>query len=243
MGAHRHGITSSGRRAATALLVAVVLAGEPGTSAAGQFSVVLDEVVAVVAGRFQGSVPPRIVTRWDLEAECRLESILRYGASGVDRPISKSLRAVVLERIVDENVIRREAIRLDGGEVEDADIDAAHAELAGAVVEGEDLQELLDEAMVPTSKVRSILERRLVADRYVLDSLRLTMSFTESELEAAFKNMVHPFEGQELEEVRDAFRDFLLEVKADQHREDLIDDLTTRCRIWIFFNPGAKENG
>ncbi len=229
------------RRAASAALLAAVLAAVPAPSSAGQFSVVLDQVVAVVAGRFQGSVPPRIVTRWDLEAECRLESILRYGAAGVDRPVSKSLRAAVLDRIVDENVIRREAVRLDGGEVDEGAIDDAFAALAGAVGEGEDLRALLEEALVPESKVRAILARRLVADRYVIDSLRLTMSFTESELEAAFTSMSHPFEGEDLEAVRDEFRDFLLEVKADQHREDLIDDLTTRCRIWIFINPGALE--
>jgi len=211
-------------------------------ASAGQFSVVLDEVVAVVAGRFQGSVPPQIVTRWDLEAECRLESIVRYGAAGVDRPVSKSLRAVVLERIVDESVIRREAVRLDGGEVDEAAVDEAFSQLAGSLGEGDDLEDLLEEAMVPLSKVRAILARKLVADRYVLDSLRLTMSFTESELESAFKNMSHPFEGAELEDVHDEFRDFLLEVKADQHREELIDDLATRCRIWIFLNPGALES-
>jgi hypothetical protein len=240
MGAHRQGIGSKRRGAAAVVLLAAALASVP--ASAGQFSVVLDQVVAVVAGRFQGSVPPQIVTRWDLEAECRLESIVRYGASGVDRPISKSLRAVTLERIVDESVIRREAVRLDGGEVEEASIDEAFSKLAGAPGEGVDLEDLLEEAMIPRSKVRAILARRLVADRYVLDSLRLTMSFTESELEAAFENMVHPFEGAELEDVHDAFRDFLLEVKADQHREELIDDLATRCRIWIFLNPGALES-
>ena len=228
-------------RRATSVLVVVAALAAPCPSSAGQFSVVLDEVVAVVAGRFQGSVPPRIVTRWDLEAECRLESILRYGEGGVDRPISNALRAAVLERIVDESVIHREAVRLDGGQAGEAAIDGAWAELADAVGEGDRLASLLEEALLPESKVRSILERRLVADRYVIDSLRLTMSFTESELESAFKSMVHPFEGSELDDVRDEFRDFLLEVKADQHREVLIDDLSTRCRIWIFFNPGALE--
>jgi hypothetical protein len=240
MDAHPQGVDSTGRGAAAAVLLVAALAAVP--ASAGQFSVVLDQVVAVVAGRFQGSVPPQIVTRWDLESECRLESIIRYGPAGVDRPISKSLRAVVLERIVDESVIRREAVRLDGGEVDGSAVDQAFSELAGALGQGDDLEVLLEEAMIPRSKVRDILARRLVADGYVLDSLRLTMSFTESELEAAFENMVHPFEGAQLEEVHDAFRDFLLEVKADQHREELIDDLSTRCRIWIFINPGALES-
>jgi len=242
MRAHRDRITQTGRRLASAALLVAAVVTAPAPSFAGQFSVVLDQVVAVVAGRFQGSVPPQIITRWDLEAECRLESILRYGAAGVDRPISKSLRAAVLERIVDESVIRREAVRLDGGEVDEGSIDEAVADLTDAVGGSEDLLDLLEQALLPESKVRSILARRLVADRYVIDSLRLTMSFTESELEASFKSMVHPFGGKDLEEVRDEFRDFLLEVKADQHREELIDDLTNRCRLWIFINPGALES-
>jgi hypothetical protein len=203
----------------------------------------VDEVVAVVAGKFQGSVPPRVITRWDLEAECRLESIQRYGSDGATRSISKSLRAAVLERVIDENVIFREAVRLEGAQVEQEAVDEAFEQAAQVAGSEEEFVDLLEEALLSREKVRSILARRIVADRYVLDSLRLTMSFTESELMAAFQSMDHPFAGRELEDVREEFLDFLIGIMAPQHRDDLVKDLSSRCHIWIFHKPGATEAG
>jgi hypothetical protein len=208
---------------------------------AGPLSVLIDEVVAVVTGKFQGSVPPQVITRWDLESECRLESMMRYGEAGVDRAISKSMKASVLEQIVDESVIYREAARLDGAEVEEAAIDEAYATLAGSFGGSTAFGQLLEKARIPVAKVRTILERRIVVDRYVIDNLRLTMSFTESELESAFETMDHPYKGSNLDDVRDEFREYLLEVMSHEHRDGLIKDLSARCHIWVFLDPAELE--
>lgn len=239
---HMCGSSKGRRRVALALMVVVPAILGSGDLRAG-VPVLLDEVVAVVAGKFQGGVPPRVMTRWDLEAECRLESIQRYGAGGVGRSISKSLRATVLERMVDESVIFREAVRLDGAQVEEETVDEAFAQVAQVAGSKEEFLTLLEEALLTEEKVRSILARRIVADRYVLDSLRLTMSFTESEIEGAFGSMDHPFTGKQLDEVHDEFLDHLVEVMAHQHRDELIEGLSARCHIWVFYKPVAPETG
>ncbi len=207
----------------------------------GSNMVLLDEVVAVVAGKFQSSVPPQVVTRWDLESECRLESIQRYGEAGVDRPISKSLRVNVLERIIDESIIHREALRLDEAGVDEEAIDGALASLAGNA-SFDEFEEWLDRAQLSGSQVRRILERRTVADRYVMDNLRLTLALGESEIQASFASMTHPFVGQSLDDVHDGFKEWLLGIKAAKHREKLLAELRSRCRVWIFFDPESVDD-
>lgn len=228
-----------GRAASVLIVLASLLPCSRSAGAADP--VILDQTVAVVAGKFQGGVPPQVITRWDLESECRLESLQRYGSAGVDRPISKSLRATILDRIIDESLIYREAVRLDGAKIEDEEVDEALEHLAGTLGGREELARLLEESLIPEDKVRVVLARRIIADRYVLDSLRLTLSLTESELESAFSTMDHPFKDRELDEVREEFRDFMLGVMARKHRDDLVEDLKTRCRIWVFLNPGSVE--
>lgn len=222
--------------AVACVLVSVQTEAQPSVAS----PVLLDEVVAVVAGKFQSSVPPQVVTRWDLEAECRLESILRYGEAGVERPISQSLRATVLDSIIDEYIIVREALRLEEATVSQEEVAQAMLDMAGEM-EADRFHQLLDSASLPLSKVKMILERRMVAERYVLDNLRLTVAISESDLESAFTTMNHPFQEENLDEVRDDFRDWLLVQKAMGHREKVIQELSSRCRVWIFYHPGGTE--
>jgi len=213
---------------------ALVLVAAPASGAPEP--ILLDGVVAAVAGKFQGTVPPQVITLWDLESECRIESIQRYGADGVDRPISKSLRATILEQIVDDTVILREAERLGSGDVEEEKIDEELERAAQAAGGMDRFTALLGEASIPIEKVRSILERRLVADRYVLDSLRLSMSYTEKDLRDAFETMSHPFKDRSLEEVHEEFVEYLLGEEAAAHRAELVSTLSERCHIWLFID-------
>ena len=80
-----------------------------------------------------------------------------------------------------------------------------------------------------------------MADRYVIDNLRITLSLGEAELESAFASMEHPFVGQLLSDVREEFREWVIGVEAVKHREKLLEELSARCRVWIFFSPGAME--
>ncbi len=222
------------------LLVAYLVPATAHSVAEGG-AVLVDEIVAVVSGKFQGEVLPYVITRWDLEVECRLESINRYGANGVDREISDALRASIFERLVDDAVIWREASRLEAGELPAADVDAALAKLAESVGGPEEFEVLVAEASIPATKIRRIVMRRLVVDRYVMDNLRLTESFLESDLEKSFTTLDHPFVGQKLTDVHDRFREWLLTAKSHQHREKLAKDLGTRCIVWLFWSPAASE--
>jgi hypothetical protein len=233
---------AAGTGAAFLVLLTVVIIAQPlAAQPPGTSSVLVDKVVAVVAGKFQSGVPAKIVTRWDLEAECRLESIQRYGQSGVDRPISKSMRATVLERIIDDSIIYREAMRLDGADVGESEIEEAFSVLAESVGV-EDFGGLLEDADLPVTKVKQILERRTIADMYVVDNLALTLSLGEMEMQKAFEKMDHPYSGQEYSEVREQFREWYIGILSGTHRDKLIVELETRCRVWIFFSPGAADS-
>ena len=204
-------------------------------------AVLVDEVVAVVSGKFQGGVPAFVMTRWDLEIECRLESIDRYGVHGVDRVVSQAMRASIFERMVDDAVIWREASRLGAAGVADADVDAEIASLAEPSGGTEAFGALLDSASIPGAKLREIVARRLVVDRYVLDNLRLSENFLESDLEKAFASLDHPFDGQKLSDVHDEFREWLLVAKSHEHRKKLVKDLADRCIVWLFWSPAGEE--
>lgn len=224
-------------------LVTILAMLAPGSASAAPDggAVLVDEVVAVVSGKFQGGVSAYVLTRWDLEIECRLESINRYGAPGGDREISQALRASIFERMVDDAVIWREASRLGVGDVADADVDAEIAKMAQSSGGPEAYGALVASASIPDAKLREIVARRLVVDRYVLDNLRLSENFLESDLEKAFASLDHPFGGQKLSDVHDEFREWLLVAKSHEHRKKLVKDLGDRCIVWVFWSPAGEE--
>ena len=101
-----------------------------------------------------GLVPSAVVTRLThYGAPESFQGAVAAGLLGVgDRYAGTAGECgAVLERIVDESVIRREAVRLDGGEVDGSAVDQAFSELAGALGQGDDLEVLLEEAMIPRS--------------------------------------------------------------------------------------------
>jgi hypothetical protein len=218
----------------------ILIAAAPVSPGPGEDSTLVDEVAAVVAGKFQSNVPPQLVSRWDLEVECRLESVHRYGEAGVDRPISTAMRTSVLSDVIEDYVIYREALRLDEVDVPEAALADELSALAGDLGT-ERFLSLLAEAHVSEPKVRRIVERRVAARRYVVDNLKLTMSLTESELEASFESMNHPFEGESLSDVRERFRQWLLETRAVSHRENLLEELSARSRVFVFYEPASLE--
>jgi len=195
----------------------------------------------VVAGKFEGSGPPQVMTRRDVEVESRLESIERYGETGVDRSLSMALRASVLDRIIDESVIMREVVRLGRADVEQEEIDRAYGDLAESVGGEDVLNGHLGSLGFSEGEVDEILSRRIVTTRYVVDWLRLTTSWTDDELMSLFLTMDHPWVGRDFQEVKAEFREYALEVRALTYRDELVEDLANRCRIWVFWQPGEAE--
>ena len=197
-----HGLTPS-----TGMLVvfSVSLFGLTGGEA------LLDETAAVIAAKLPSHESVSVITRWELEAKCRLESVLRYGRDGLDRNISKQLRSEVLAAMIDETVVFMELQRLGSKESDQK----LYKEKLGAYTDHFESKEEffteLAQLSLARKQVKSWIEQSVLVDRYVDAQFHLDAAgISDAEVD-----------------------DF--EIEKQYFRSSLIEDYKKRYRIWVFY--------
>ena len=173
--------------------------------------VLLDETAAVLAAKLPSQESVSVITRWELEAKCRLESVLRYGRDGLDRTISKQLRFEVLEAMIDETVVFMELQRL-GSKEPDKNL---YKEKLGSYTDNfqskDEFFAGLAQISISRKQVKSWLEQSVLVDQYV---------------DAQFHMDAAEFSDA-------AAEDF--EIEKQYFRGGLTEDYKKRYRIWVFY--------
>ncbi len=173
--------------------------------------VLLDETAAVLAAKLPSQESVSVITRWELEAKCRLESVLRYGRDGLDRTISKQLRSEVLEAMIDETVVFMELQRLGSKEPDNK----LYKEKLGSYTDNfqskDEFFAGLAQISISRKQVKSWLEQSVLVDQYV---------------DAQFHMDAAEFSDA-------AAEDF--EIEKQYFRGGLTEDYKKRYRIWVFY--------
>jgi hypothetical protein len=189
-------------------LTAFLLLSLTAPTAAHGEEILLDETAVVVAARIPSQQSVSIVTRWEVEARCRLESVRRYGKEGVDRKIGDELRSAVLDKILDETVVSMEMSRLGFEEIDKGLVLHKLQEYVETFESEEDFFEALEEYSISRKQVLTWIKRSLLVERYIDAQYYMTGARA-------------PGGGEEEEGKKGPFR------------MKLIEEIKNRYRIWV----------
>lgn len=192
------------RRLLTSAVIAFVLAA----AAAGADAVLLDEIVAVIAARVPTQQSISVITRWDLEAQCRIEMIRRSGTEGIDGEPGKELRKEVLKFIVEETLVTMELTRIGFTEIDEGQVQQKMDQLIEPFGGEEELHAELARYSITPGHLKSWLERSLRVEKYIDAQFTMMGSKDSSSMEESH----------------------LLKLKF---RSSLIEEIKKRYRIWM----------
>jgi hypothetical protein len=197
---------------------AVFFLAAPALTAAGEEEILLDETAAVVASKIPTQKGIYVVTAWNLEAQCRVELIRRYGKAGVERDVSKAVRSAVLKTAVDETVVFMELSRLSLKEIDESLVKEEVGKLAQPFGSEEALWQAFDRFSIKPEHVLSWIRRSIQVDQYIDAQFTMTKSYDAS---AAAKADIEKF----------------------YFRSGLIEEIKGRYRIWVFVKeePEGQE--
>jgi hypothetical protein len=177
--------------------------------AAAADAVLLDETVAVVAARVPTQQAISVITRWDLEARCRIEMIRRDGKEGLDREPDKELRQAVLKTIVEETLVTMELTRIGFTEIDEGKVQEELDRLIEPFGGEEELYAGLAPYSISPEHLKSWIERSVLVDKYMEAQFYMTGTKASPS-------------GEEMKAVK---------AKV---RSSLIEEIKKRYRIWIF---------
>jgi len=189
-------------------VIAALLLCMPAIVGAKEGAVLLDETVAVITARIPSVQSMSIITRWELEAQVRIELIRRYGTEGVDKKAGKALRSEVLTTIIEETLIAMEMSRLGLKEVEESAVKDGIGKLVEPFGGEEAFYAQLKKYGITHEHVRGWVERTLMVGDYV---------------DAQF-TMTGPAESGGTH----------IQIEKFYFKRNLVEDIKKRYRIWIF---------
>ena len=189
-------------------VIAALLLCMPAIVGAKEGAVLLDETVAVITARIPSVQSMSIITRWELEAQVRIELIRRYGTEGVDKKAGKALRSEVLTTIIEETLIAMEMSRLGLKEVEESAVKDGIGKLVEPFGGEEAFYAQLKKYGITHEHVRGWVERTLMVGDYI---------------DAQF-TMTGPAESGGTH----------IQIEKFYFKRNLVEDIKKRYRIWIF---------
>ena len=184
------------------------------TGATGGGQVLLDGTAAVIAAKVPSAQSVSVITLWELEAHCRVESVKRFGPSGVSRPVSKALRAEVLADLVVESVLAMELGRIGFKNLDEGKVGEEVKKLAETLGGEEEFFNEMQKLGITRTLVSAWVALKLLVGAYVEVQLRMTASGkSPGGAEASAAELLY-------------------------FRSSLVEELKKKYHIWIFI----KEN-
>ncbi len=193
------------RRALTSAVLALALTA-PSLDAA---TVLLDRTVAVIAARVPTQQSVSVITEWDLEAQCKIEMIRRFGKEGLDKEPGKELRKSVLMTIVEETLVTMELTRIGFIEGDEGLAQKKLDELVEPFGSEEELYSELARFSITPEHLKSWIERSILVEKYIDAQFYMTGSKDPTSMKGAY----------------------LVKMKF---RGSLIEEIKKRYRIWMF---------
>lgn len=166
----------------------------------------------------------------DLRARLRLA-----GATGADQalplaPLPETLLQATLDELVGETLIAREADRVQVATPTDADVRAERERLDG-IGGGRDRTEALLRALGADSSELDEAALRRAKVKVFLDANLDSAPIDDTEIERIYTSGEHPFLGQDLEDVREAMRVWLMRRAALAAAQRWVEVLSSRTVV------------
>ena len=191
------------------MLTSVLAALSLAATAAAADTVLLDETVAVIAARVPTQQSISVITRWDLEAHCRIELIRQQGRDGLDKKPDKKLRQTVLKTLVEETLVTMELTRIGFTEMDEGRVQQKLDQLIEPFGSEEELYDELARYSITPGHLKSWIERSVLVDKYI-----------EAQYYMSGPKGPSPMKG--------------MHIMKTQFRSSLIEEIKKRYRIWIF---------
>lgn len=189
------------RRLLTSAVLAVTLTA-PSLDAE---TVLLDKTVAVIAARVPTQQSISVITRWDLEAQCKIEMIRRFGKEGLDKEPDKELRKSVLKILVEETLVTMELTRIGFIEIDENQAQKKLDELVEPFGSEEELYNELARFSITPEHLKSWIERSILVEKYIDAQFYMT-GFKDPTSMKGVHFVKMKFRGSLIEEIKKRYR-------------------------------------
>jgi hypothetical protein len=187
----------------------------------------LDGVAAVVGGLAPGAQAISIF-RSDVELRARMALLREASLREALGPLSDGLLRASLSELVGEALIAVEAARLNLERPSAGELAVERARLLGARGDAASTRELLAALGVGERELAEWIAQRAVVSAFLQANLEGTLDLSSAEVERLFANGDHPFQGHDLDEVRDRFTAWLAQQRMQHAVERWVQSLSQR---------------
>jgi len=203
-----------------------------GAPRSGEF--VVDRIILEVGAAGAQGADIRIVTRYELEVEARLilaERSRSVESAGSD--LSPRFLSVILVAITNQILMVDESTRLQLVTPSDQQLAAERDALEQRLGGPGSLARFFELTGAPPDLLEHLIWRRVVAEEFIRQNIRLAVSVTDEELEQAYQQGNHPFGQLPLPEIRGQLEAYILAQRQREHLEQWLGDVRRRSRIRV----------
>lgn len=186
-------------------LIAILLGAAPTFGAAQGMRFAHADGIAAVVGAQRAE--PRVILSSDVQLMARLR--LGQQDAGAATPLVPAMLRATLEQLIGEHLIALEAERVQIGAPTEADLQRERERLAQMVGGAGALPAFLQRVGARSDEVEAIAQRRAQVRLFLEANLEGQARISEADIEQTYASGIHPFLGQELEDVRDVLRVWL----------------------------------
>jgi hypothetical protein len=162
-----------------------------GSASAQDGGVVVEQVVAVVAGQ--------PITMSELAFEARVALVQRGGTQAAVAPLDDSAMRSALDLSIGERLAAREADRLSAFQLEDEEVNKALARFREKLGAAVTLDGFLARYEMDIGQLATLLARSLRAERYLDGRVRLRAQVTEADVKRYYREHAAELKGDFLE--------------------------------------------
>lgn len=125
--------------------------------------------------RVEAVIDKDVIVTSELEAEARIQLVLRAGQTAGQVPLSEEFLSAFLDYLIDQYLVSARARRLGGIEVKDAEVESKIAEIRLAFPSIRAWDAFLRRFDIATDFLRDILRRNLRNERYIAERMRVRL--------------------------------------------------------------------
>ncbi|MEM1416175.1 MAG: hypothetical protein AAGH15_14810 [Myxococcota bacterium] len=226
-------------------LAALWALGVPASAQRGLTSVneVAGDGVAAVVGAATPSAEADVILASDVELRARIRLAGQTSGPLPLGPLPAGLLRATLDELVGEVLIAREADRIQVASPAATDVARERRRLLRLAGGQARLEALLGALGASDGEVEAMAERRARVRVFLQANLAGEARVTDAQLEEAFATGEHPFLGQELDDVREAMRVYLVRQALDRALRRWIEVLRGRSVVRVLAPWAGGEAG
>lgn len=217
-----------GARSAALVAIALVVA----SSASAQAPALRGDGIAAIVGGNTPEPGVAVILRSDVDLRARIRVTGERSAPYLGELPTALLRAT-LEELVGEMLIAREAERVQVATASRRDLEEERRRLAQQAGGPDRLRALAQRMGVTDEELEAIAARRALVKVFLEANLQGETEVDDATLERVFESGEHPFLGQELDDVREPMRVWIVRTRLASAVERWVSVLRARTTVRV----------